>query len=95
MVRSLEEVRRIIARGEKHGDGSKKTYIVQQYIDRPTLYQGRKFDIRHYILVSSIHGIRKGYWYEEGYVRTSCKPFELGSRDPMVHLTNDAVQKHD
>ncbi len=34
----------------------------------------------------------KGYWYEQGYIRTSSSEFTLGNADPFVHLTNDAVQ---
>ena len=41
-------------------------------------------------------GYVKGYYYNEGYLRTSCKEFTLGNLDnTMIHLTNDAVQKHD
>jgi tubulin---tyrosine ligase len=37
----------------------------------------------------------RGYFYAEGYLRTSCREFntkDLSNR--LVHLTNDAVQKH-
>jgi hypothetical protein len=60
----------------------------------PLLYQKRKFDIRCYILVTSINKIVKAYWYEEGYIRTSSKEFTLKNlKNRFVHLTNDAVQK--
>lgn len=37
----------------------------------------------------------RGYFYEEGYLRTSCKEFSLKNVDnKYVHLTNDAVQKY-
>jgi tubulin--tyrosine ligase len=36
----------------------------------------------------------KGYWYEEGYIRTASEPFSFKKTDKMIHLTNDAVQKH-
>jgi tubulin monoglycylase TTLL3/8 len=39
----------------------------------PFLYQKRKFDIRCYILITSVNGIQKGYWYQDGYIRTACK----------------------
>lgn len=59
------------------------------------LYNKRKFDIRHYILISCINGSFKGYWYEEGYVRTSSVEFSLKcTKDPLAHLTNDAIQKN-
>jgi len=31
----------------------------------------------------------KGYWYGDGYVRTSSKEYNLESPDKLVHLTND------
>lgn len=55
----------------------------------------RKFDIRCYALVTSVKGNVKAYFYKEGYLRTSSKEFTLSNlANRMVHLTNDAVQKH-
>lgn len=34
-------------------------------------FNRRKFDIRTYLLMVSIGGIQKFYWYAEGYLRTS------------------------
>lgn len=59
----------------------------------PLLYFKRKFDIRCYRLITSINGCIKGYWFQEGYVRTSSKDFSLKNLDRFIHLTNDAVQK--
>lgn len=68
--------------------------VIQQYIDRPFLYNKRKFDIRCYALVTSINGIVQAYYYPEGYLRTSSKEFSLKHiSDKLIHLTNDAVQK--
>lgn len=60
------------------------------------LYNGRKFDIRHFILITSVNGFIKCYWYQEGYVRTSSEPYScvdstLSNR--LIHLTNDYVQR--
>jgi hypothetical protein len=41
-----------------------KTFIVQMYLDRPFLYNDRKFDIRHYMLITNLYGITKAYWYD-------------------------------
>lgn len=60
----------------------------------PFLYQKRKFDIRCYILITSVNGIQKGYWYNDGYIRTASKEFNMKNlANRMIHLTNDAVQK--
>jgi len=46
------------------------------------------------MLLTSINGRFKGYWYEEGYFRTSSSTFTLNNVDnTYIHLTNDAVQK--
>ncbi len=57
------------------------------------LYQKRKFDIRTYLLMLSIGGVTKFFWYNEGYIRTSSEVFDVKNlTDSFIHLTNDAVQ---
>ena len=59
------------------------------------LYNNRKFDIRVYMLVTCHNGKFKGYWYQEGYIRTSSYIFNLHElADTDIHLTNDAIQKN-
>lgn len=53
------------------------TSIIQSYINKPMLYNGRKFDLRHYILLTSVNGLLKAYWHKEGYVRTSSEEYDL------------------
>ena len=63
-------------------------------MENPFLYNKRKFDIRVYILITSVNGCVKGYWYEEGYVRTTSREYTLKNLDnKLIHLTNDAIQK--
>jgi hypothetical protein len=89
---NLNEIRQIVSSKEKHANGKDKTWILQLYLDRPFLYNKRKFDMRCYMLISCINGIYRGYWYQEGYIRTSSTEFTLQDcSDPMVHLTNDAI----
>ena len=58
------------------------------------LYKNRKFDIRTFTLMVTINGNLQGYWYQEGYLRTSSREFTLKNvQNRYVHLTNDAVQK--
>ena len=64
------------------------------------LYYKRKFDLRCFTLFTSINGNSKGtiniiylgYWYTEGYIRTSSFEFSVKGLDKkFVHLTNDAI----
>ena len=76
-------------------DGSLRTFIVQKYMEKPLLYKSRKFDIRHYLLLTSFNGIFKAYWFPEGYIRTSSTQFSLKkTTNLLVHLTNEAIQKN-
>ena len=75
--------------------GQQRTFIVQKYLYRPLLYKGRKFDLRCYTLISCINNNIQGYFYKEGYLRTSCQEFNIVNiTDKFIHLTNDAVQKN-
>lgn len=74
--------------------GQHQKLIVQSYIRNLLLYNGRKIDIRTYMLAVTIHGRLKVFWYDEGYIRTSSEPYDLSNLlDPFIHLTNDAIQK--
>lgn len=90
----LDDIKQILKRKERHENGNFKTYIIQSYIDRPFLYYRRKFDIRHFMMITSINGHMKGYWYEVGYIRTSSYEYTVKNSFTSVHLTNDAVQKN-
>ena len=47
-----------------------------------------------YALVTSINKKLKGYFYDDGYIRTSSREFDLNALDDkFIHLTNDAIQK--
>lgn len=94
MCLTLEQIKAILKKRERYGDGSYRTFIVQAYIERPLLYFKRKFDIRHYIMMSCVNGIMKGYWYKLGYVRTTSSEYTLSQNSGSIHLTNDAVQKN-
>jgi tubulin---tyrosine ligase len=63
-------------------------------MEKPLLYNKRKFDIRCFSLITCIGGIVKGYWYQEGYIRTSSYEYSLKKdqlEKKLIHLTNDAV----
>ena len=92
--KTLPDIKKEIKERKTNANGSLRTYIVQSYIDRPLLYHGRKFDLRHYLMVTSTEGTIRGYFYQEGYVRTTSQNYSINSPQPGVHLTNDAVQKY-
>jgi len=68
--------------------------VVQKYCENPLLVDGRKFDIRAYMLVVCM----KPYFviYNPGYVRMSLNEYttENFAKDKLTHLTNNSVQKN-
>jgi tubulin monoglycylase TTLL3/8 len=91
---SIQEISKIISE-DTTMEAEDRSYIIQKYIENPMLYNKRKFDIRVYMLITSINGIQKAYWYQEGYIRTSSYEYDNSNLlEKMIHLTNDAVQKN-
>lgn len=89
VARDLNDIRKFIS-----PDGQNSNFIVQKYIDNPFLIHRRKFDFRVFGLVTSINKYLKGYFYDDGYIRTSSKEFNIYNYDDkFIHLTNDAIQK--
>lgn len=72
-----------------------RSFIIQKYIEKPLLIYKRKFDIRCYAMITSINGVVQGYFYLDGYLRTTSKEYTCKEiSNPLIHLTNDAIQKH-
>lgn len=91
VCRELSQIRQIIK--NTHVNGKKRSYIIQKYCERPLLYKMRKFDIRCYALTTTVNGNLQGYFYQEGYLRTSCREYNIKNvQNRLIHLTNDAVQ---
>jgi hypothetical protein len=69
-------------------------FVVQKYIEEPLLVEGRKFDIRVWVLITHEQDC---YFFKEGYLRTSSAEYKIdveNLENKFVHLTNNAVQKH-
>ena len=69
--------------------------VVQKYCENPLLVDGRKFDLRAYMVITCM----KPYLvlYQPGYVRMSLNPYtteNFGKESKMTHLTNNSVQKN-
>ena len=91
---SLQEIKKVIQQAHANPATRDRSFIIQKYIDHPLLISGRKFDFRCFGLLTSINGYLKGYFYDDGYVRTSCEKYDIDDlTNKFVHLTNDAVQK--
>ena len=90
----LDDIKKILKKKERQENGNLRTFIIQTYIDRPFLYYRRKFDIRHFMMITCVNGNLKGYWYEVGYIRTTSYEYTTKNSFTSVHLTNDAVQKY-
>ena len=60
---SLDDVKIRLKGKEKCRNGKYHTFILQKYIEKPLLYNKRKFDIRHFMLMTCVNGKIKGYWY--------------------------------
>ncbi|KAJ1638809.1 tubulin-tyrosine ligase family-domain-containing protein [Pavlovales sp. CCMP2436] len=70
--------------------------VLQRYVDRPLTLGGRKFDLRVYVLVTSVRPL-EAFVYSEGLARLASRPYstsEAGLADNLVHLTNTAVQRN-
>ncbi|KAM9107901.1 tubulin polyglutamylase TTLL7 isoform 3-T4 [Megaptera novaeangliae] len=71
--------------------------IVQEYIEKPFLMEGYKFDLRIYILVTSCDPL-KIFLYHDGLVRMGTEkyipPNETNLTQLFMHLTNYSVNKH-
>lgn len=71
--------------------------VAQQYIARPLLIAGKKFDLRIYVLVTSCTPLRV-YLFKDGLVRMCTADYVTPNADNLeqrfMHLTNYAVNKH-
>ena len=88
---TIEEINTCI--NEKKPGSINRTYIVQKYIYRPLLYYDRKFDIRCYALITIINNNIQGYFYKEGYLRTSCFKFSMNDiHDKFIHQNTENLK---
>ncbi|XP_075629741.1 inactive polyglycylase TTLL10 [Balearica regulorum gibbericeps] len=65
--------------------------IVQRYIHQPLLLEGKKFDVRSYLLIACTAPYV--LFFAQGYVRLTCGNYDAASDDLTIHLTNQHMQK--
>ncbi|XP_075697093.1 inactive polyglycylase TTLL10 [Rhinoderma darwinii] len=84
MLSKIEDSRKLPSKGSQ-------ARVVQRYIPNPLLLEGKKFDIRSYLLIAST--IPYFVFFRHGYVRLTCNPYDPKSDDLTGHLTNQYMQK--
>lgn len=76
-----------------------KRVIVQRYLDRPFLVDGYKFDLRLYVLVTSVDPL-KIFFYKKGIARFASQKYNNNDIDfndkksMYIHLTNYSINKN-
>jgi hypothetical protein len=76
-----------------------KGKVVQEYIGVPLLIDGLKFDLRLYVLLTSVGSVDDGgpmraFLHREGLVRFAVEPYDGARIDNVhAHLTNYALNK--
>ena len=73
----------------RHG----KNYLVSKYISKPHLINDKKYDLRIYVLITSLYPL-KIYMYKEGLVRFATEEYIKGNYNNVyIHLTNYSINK--
>ena len=73
----------------------KGKYVISKYINNPHLINGKKYDLRLYVLVTGLKPLRI-YLNKEGLVRIAADDYSLKSKtidNKFIHLTNTAINK--
>lgn len=66
--------------------------VVSRYVPNPLLINGRKFDLRIYVLVTSVDPLRI-YIYKEGLARFASEVYSDVLENNFSHLTNYSLNK--
>lgn len=70
--------------------------VCQLYVKKPLLIDGLKFDMRVYVLITSLDPLRI-YTYNEGLTRFATKPYAVPTKantgNTFMHLTNYSLNK--
>ena len=73
-----------------------ESMVMQRYVKNALLLKGYKFDMRIFVLVTSVNPI-EAFVYKEGFGRFSSQPYTLEANDKsnkFIHLTNVSINKY-
>ncbi|CAF1159100.1 unnamed protein product [Rotaria sordida] len=86
-----------LLRDPAHCIVTNRQHVVQEYIDRPLLINGLKFDLRIYVVILNLYPLEI-FLYDEGLVRFATVGYKAPSTENLhqtyMHLTNYSLNKH-
>nr|KAF6394961.1 tubulin tyrosine ligase like 10 [Molossus molossus] len=100
LLRSQEEVTALQAKTQSIQDDpvyrrmpfrAPQARVVQRYISNPLLLEGKKFDVRSYLLIACTMPYM--IFFGHGYARLTLNLYDPCSEDLSGHLTNQFMQK--
>ncbi|GAB9470575.1 Tubulin polyglutamylase [Globisporangium polare] len=84
---------RVITSKDVDSISKERKYVVQKYVANPLLLDGFKFDLRIYVVVTSVDPLRI-YLFNEGIARFCTSKYSLEKlKNRFSHLTNYSVNK--
>ena len=70
-------------------------WVVQKYIERPLIILGKKFDIRQWVVITSVNPLTIWTW-KTPYLRFTSQDYNPNNaRNKFSNLTNASVSKED
>ena len=95
IIKTINDINKIekgkIKEKKEKGDYQSDIIIIQKYIEKPFLYNGRKCDIRIWVLIS--HKM-DAYMFKEGHLKASSVNYNINNNNSFIHLTNYSLQKY-
>ena len=68
--------------------------VIQKYIENPLLIYGKKFDIRQWVLLTSLRPLTIWLW-DDPYLRFSAEEYNIDNFSNIYsHLTNNCIAKY-
>lgn len=68
-------------------------WLMQRYLTSPHLYDGHKYVLRFYVLITAIEPLRF-YWYQEGFAKLASETYNETDLDNLYrHLTNPDINE--